>query len=244
MKNMRIIFTLSIIVLWLSHTLVCAQPMSGHVLDVNNTQQMKGVSVHNIHTGQSVTTDNKGAFSVAVEPGQLVEFRKDGFKVLRVRIPQGKRPSYFRVMMQVAGTDVVDYMHSRGAAPDYKTDSLRYYTLYKETLETPRLTGYQAVQHPFSAMSKKNRQIWAFQDEYAFYQEQKFIDYTFNAKLINQVTGLSGDSLQAYMELYRPSYQQLRSMNEYTYFNFIKSSVNRFRQYGIRSRMVTPRSSD
>lgn len=242
--NMRIYYTLGLIVSWMTHTIVCAQPMQGHVFDVSNNKPVEDVQVFNIYTEERMHSDVEGAFNVHVHAGELVEFRKDGYKVLRVRIPNGKRPSYFKVMMQKAGTDVVDYMHTRGAAPDYKTDSMRYYELYKETLEYPRLCGYQVIQHPFSAMSKKNRQIWAFQDEYRFYQEQKFIDYTFNHKLVNRVTGLEGDSLQTYMELFRPTYSQLRSMSEYAYFNYIKQTAQLYRERGIRSRMVRPRSSE
>ncbi|HEY9177161.1 MAG TPA: hypothetical protein VIN07_05700 [Flavipsychrobacter sp.] len=241
---MRDCFTLlGVIVSWLTHTLVCAQPMQGHVLDVSDGKPVQGVVVYNIYTEEKMISSNEGAFTVIVEEGHLVEFRKDGYKVLRVRIPQGKRPSYFRVMMQELGTDVEDYMHSRRAAPDYKTDSAKYYALYKESLEVPRLTGIDVIQHPFSAMSKKNRQIWAFQDEYRFYQEQKYIDYTFNPKLVHRITGLEGDSLQGYMELFRPTYEQLRSMSEYTYFNYIKRTAEAYRRRGIRSKWPHSRGS-
>lgn len=240
---MRGNFTLlSIIVSWMVHAISYAQPMQGHVMDVGANQPMQGVSIFNIHTSERLETDNEGAFSVKVDEGQLIEFRKEGYKVLRVRIPQGKRPSYFRVMMQKAGTDVVDYVHERGAAPDYKTDSLRYYALYKETLEVPKLTGIDVIQHPFSAMSKKNRQIWAFQEEFRQFQEQKYIDYTFNPKLVSNITGLQGDSLQTYMELYRPSYPHLRSMSEYTYYNYIKRTAEIYRRRAVKPRINHGRS--
>lgn len=215
---------------WLTHTIVCAQAMQGHVLDVSTNKPLQDVAVINIYTEEKMYSDKDGAFMVAVDAGHLVEFRKDGYKILRVRIPQGKRPSYFKVMMQVAGTDVVDYVNARGAAPDYKTDSMRYYALYKETLEMPRLSGVDAIQHPFSALSKKNRQVWAFQDEYRFYQEQKYIDYTFNSKLVSQITGFDGDSLQNYMESFRPTYAQLRAMSEYAYYNYIKRTAEMYRR--------------
>lgn len=241
---MRGSFTLlSIIVSWLTHTIVCAQPMHGHVMDAGNNQPMQGVNVYNIYTEEHIQTSKDGEFLVKIDEGQLVEFRKDGYKILRVRIPRGKRPSYFKVIMEKTGTDVEDYVNSRGAAPDYKTDSMRYYALYKETLEYPRLTGVEAIQHPFSAMSKKNRQIWAFQDEYRFYQEQKYIDYTFNPKLVNSITGLQGDSLQVYMEIFRPSYQYLRSMSEYAYYNYIKRTVEAYRKRGRAARMAPPRTN-
>lgn len=241
---MRGSFTLlSIIVSWLTHAMVCAQPMQGHVMDVGSNEPVQGVAVFNIHSGERMQSDREGAFSVDVEEGQLVEFRKDGYKVWRVRIPPGKRPAYFKVMMQKAGTDVVDYVNARGAAPDYKTDSLRYHALYKETLEVPRLSGVEKIQHPFSAMSKKNRQIWAFQDEYRYFQEQKYIDYTFNSKLVSNITGFEGDSLQAYMDMFRPGYQQLRSMSEYTYYNYIKRTAELYRRRGPRAKMSPIRNA-
>ncbi len=233
---------LSILLSWVSSSIVLAQPMQGHILNVDDRSPLKGVHVYNIHTQHGIESAEDGGFEIDIEAGHLVEFRKEGYKVLRIRIPNGKLPSYFRVMMQERGTDVIDYVNARGAAPDYKTDSLRYYALYKKSLEFPRLTGIESIQHPFSAMSKKNRQIWAFQDEYRFYQEQKFIDYTFNEKLVTQVTGLSGDSLQRYMQLFRPTYNMLRQMNEYNYYTYIKKTAEAYRRRGERARMAPSRN--
>lgn len=233
---------IGILISWMASNIVCAQPMQGNILDVEGGKPLKDVYIYNIHTQQSVESAEDGGFEIDIEAGQLVEFRKAGYKVLRIRIPQGKLPSYFRVMMQERGTDVVDYLHERGAAPDYKTDSLRYYTLYKKSLEFPRLTGIDAIQHPFSALSKKNQQIWAFQEEYQFYQEQKFIDYTFNEKLVTRVTGFSGDSLQRYMQLFRPTYDMLRNMNEYTYYTYIKQTADAYRRRGERAKMAPSRN--
>ncbi|MCB0698962.1 MAG: hypothetical protein H6551_12770 [Chitinophagales bacterium] len=242
---MRGFFTLlSVIGMWMTHTVVCAQQsMEGQILDVGDREPIRGVAITNVYTSDRQTSDIEGHFRVEVKAGELVEFRKEGYKILRVRVPNGKLPSYFRVMMQEQGTDVVDYVNARGAAPDYKTDSVRYYMLYKETLEFSRLSGLEAIQHPFSAMSKKNRQIWAFQEEYAYHQQQKFIDYAFNKDLVHKITGFEGDSLATYMHLYRPTYTQLRMMNEYTYYNYIKNTSDAYRDRGIKPKSThTPRS--
>ncbi len=225
------------------HQMVYAQNMKGEILDHNTQEPVPDVQIRNLHTEEMMVCGSEGKFGMTVTGGQLVEFRKDGYKVIRVRIPNGKLPSYFKVIMQEAGTDVVDYLYARGAAPDYKTDSLKYRRIYGSTLDVPKLTGLDVIRHPFSAMSKKNQQIWAFQDEYEWYQQQKYIDYTFNKELINRVTGLSDDSLQTYMQMFRPSYKYLRSMNEYAYLNFIKTTVEAYRRRGIRARQSIIRSA-
>lgn len=238
------IYLLGVIVLWMTHTVVCAQEkMEGQILDVGTRKPIEGVYIRNIYTDEQLQSNQAGSFNVKVTPGQLVEFYKEGYKVLRVRIPKGDLPNFFRVMMQEKGTDVVDYVNARGAAPDYKTDSLRYYLLYKETLEYPRMSALDAMQHPFSAMSKKNKQIWAFQEEYEFFQQQKFVDYVFNKDLVTKITGLEGDSLQTYMHMFRPTYQQLRVMNDYTYYNYIRNTAEAYKERGLRARMVPSRTS-
>jgi hypothetical protein len=161
---------------------------------------------------------------------------------VRIRIPQGSVPPYFKIAMKAGPIELPQY-DLAGQVRDYKKDSLRYYELYKNALEFPELTGLDIIQHPFSALSKRNRQIWAFQKEYAYFEQQKYIDYTFNEKLIAKLTGLKGDSVDRYLRLYRPTYEQLRSLNEYALYSYIKTSVDIFR-HGRKYTPVIRRSAN
>ena len=98
------------------------------------------------------------------------------------------------------------------------------------------MSTFESLRSPFSALSKSNRQKWAFQENYAYFQQEKYIDYTFNDALITQVTGLAGDSLLRYKQRYRPGYEQLRSMNEYNFYMYIKETVARYRRSFSRGR--------
>ena len=112
---------------------------------------------------------------------------------------------------------------------DYTEDSIRYHELYKTALDFPKLSGLGVVQSPFSALSKKNREIWQFQDDYKEFEQQKYVDKTFNEELVTKFTGLKGDSLRYFMKRYRPSYEQLKLMNDYTFYNYVKTSAHRYR---------------
>ncbi len=213
---------------------VLAQVMEGVTLDVETGKPVDDVLITNVHLDKRVLSGKDGKFSIDAASGQLVEFKKEGYKVYRLRLPQGKSFPFFKMSMQRYDASVPQFENM--AAPDYKTDSLKYALLYKNELEKPRMSAVEAMQHPFSAMSKKNRQVWAFQVEYARFQEQKFIDYTFNDNLIASVTGLTGDSLRNYKQMFRPTYTQLRAMNEYTFLNYVKRTVTVYRKYGNRAR--------
>jgi hypothetical protein len=218
---------------------VHAESIVGDVIDIADRKAIHDVAIHNIHTDITVGSDAEGKFSIVAARGHLLEFRKLGYKTLRVRIPAGSVPPYFKIVMEKGPVELPQFDMQDSRTRNYKKDSLTYYELYKHVLEFPKLTGLDVIRHPFSALSKKNRQIWAFQEEYTWFEQQKYIDYTFNEKLIKDITGLSGDSLQLYMKRFRPTYEQLRATNEYGFYLYIKETGEiyrtgrRFRQ-GIR----------
>ena len=215
-----------------------AQTIRGEVLDVDNKKPLTGVEILNIYTMLNISNDNQGAFIIAASGGQLLEFKKPGYKTARVRVPQGYIPSYFRIIMKKGISEISKENSIAGSNRyDYKSDSIRYHELYKTELDFPKLSGLGVVQSPFSAMSKKNREIWQFQDDYTEFEKEKYVDKTFTEEAVSKFTGLTGDSLHYFMRRYRPSFEQLKGMNEYSFYNFVKSSVYRYRTYN------TPRNS-
>lgn len=209
-----------------------ATVITGDVTDTDSRQPVPGVTIHNVHSGLTAWSDSTGNFSIHAESGELIEFTHAGYKIARFRVPHGHIPPYFKIILQ-KGPESLSELLAGSEYRDYRTDSITYRELYKKALEFPELTGLAAIRHPFSAMSKRNRQIWAFQKEYTLFEQQKYVDYTFNEQLVQQLTGLQGDSLRYYLRRFRPSYEQLRSMNEYTFYRYIKESVQFYRT-GIR----------
>ena len=205
-----------------------AQAIRGEVLDLEDKRPIAGVNIENIYTDLVISTDAHGGVLIAAAGGQLLEFKKAGYKTVHVRIPQGYIPSFFRIIMQ-QGIAVIPDVNIAGNRYDYTHDSIRFHELYKHELEFPKMSGFDMIAHPFSAMSGKNREIWQFQEDYDYFEKEKYVDRTFNEAIITKFTGLKGDSLHAYMRRYRPSYQQLKSMNDYTFFNFIKTTVIYYR---------------
>lgn len=202
-----------------------AQTIKGLIIELNTNKPLAGVSIENLHTDTRLLSDDSGRFSVSVLKDQLVTFHLDGYKTEKLRVPDGVMPPFIKVYLEKIPAPQ-QYL----AGQNWQRDSMMYRELYKRELEFPRFSVLDAIQHPFSALSKRNREIWAFQQEYAFFEEQKFIDYTFNAALITNITGLSNpDSLQTYLKWYRPSPQQLRNMKDYEFLEYIKRTVNAFR---------------
>lgn len=214
-----------------------AQTIRGEVLDKDDKRPIADMSISNIHTGLVITTDDHGAFIIAASGGQLLEFKKNGYKTVRVRIPLGLVPPFFRILVSRGIPEIMNDNVARSIRYDYTQDSIRYHDIYAFELDYPRLSGMDIIAHPFSALDPRNREIWRFQDEYNAFEKEKYVDRTFNESVITRFTGLTGDSLHYYMRHFRPTYEQLRNMNDYTFFNFIKTTVHKYRN------LSTPRGA-
>ncbi len=209
---------------------VAAQMIRGEVVDMEDKHALDGVTIRNVHTTLTVNTGDNGSFLIAATSDQLLEFTRKGYQTVRVRIPKGIVPPYFKIIMQQGITPIRELL-ATNERYDYTEDSLRFYELYKHELDMPRLSAIGSIQHPFSALSKKNREVWRFQDNYTATEKEKYVDRTFNKEVITKYTGLTGDSLAYYMVKFRPSYEDLRGMNDYTFFSYIKRTAHSYRSY-------------
>lgn len=204
---------------------VSAQTIKGEVADRDNRHPITGVTIENIYTSLQVNTNSDGGFVIAATKDQLLEFKKQGYQTVRVRIPNGIIPPYFKILMEHGITKMDDVLAVNDNRYNYHDDSLRFHELYKHQLDFQKLSAVGSIAHPFSALSARNREIWQFQDTYAETEKEKYVDKTFNAALVTKFTGLTGDSLRYYMVRFRPSYEELRKMNDYSFFTFIKKTV-------------------
>jgi hypothetical protein len=205
-----------------------AQIIHGEIYDVADKSTLTDVNVENIYTGLSVACGSNGSFVIAAAKGELLEFKKSGYKTARARIPMGYVPSYFKIGMQ-KGFHTETSKPNKDSRYNYKDDSLKMHEMYKPELDFAKMSAIDMLASPFSAMSGKNREVWRFQDDYAASENDKYVDRTFNAELVSRLTHLQGDSLKYFMKRYRPSYDQLREMSDYTFFNFIKQTAKTYR---------------
>ncbi len=228
-RNMRFVVVLSFLfTCFLSKTF--AQAIKGEVVDVNTGLPIENVSVQNIHDKNGMLSGADGHFFITGNREELIEFRKLGYKIVRIRVP-GQIPPYFKIAMTKGDIELPEFeLYGHGRSKDYKTDSAKYGEMYKHVLSFPKMSTVDMLRSPFSALSKSNRQKWAFQENYNKFQQEKYIDYAFTDQLITSITGLTGDSLIKYKIRYRPSYEQVRNMTEYNFLLYIRASADRFRK--------------
>jgi len=221
--------------LWIAAFPLIGQTIHGEVLDMEDKHPLADVNIQNIYTSFVINSDSSGAFLIAANGGQLIEFKKQGYKTTRLRVPMGYMPSYFRIIMKRGISELHNEPLAKGNRYDNKKDSIMMHDLYQHELDFPKMSGIDMIASPFSALDAHNRQIWRFQDDYNYFEKEKYVDRTFNEELVTKFTGLKGDSLHYFMRRYRPDYEQLKAMNDYAFFTFIKNSAYNYRNSGHRA---------
>jgi hypothetical protein len=200
--------------------------VTGVVYDYKTNEPMSNVNIRNIFTDRGMTTDVTGKFSIDVEKGHLLEFTRVGYKIVRVRIDNLNIPFYKIAMKEGA----FELQNVDITASNYKTDSIEKREVYKWAIEHYTLGPIESIEHPFDALSKRNRQIWAFQKRYEYFEKEKFVDYVFNAKLIHKIANIDSTQMEDYRRFYRPTYDQIKAWSEYEFLEYIKNSAADFKR--------------
>jgi hypothetical protein len=229
---------LILMICFVGHT-VYAQQIKGVVQSRLEKNALQNVQLVNIYSGKTSFTDSAGYFVIEANKGELIEVRVAGYLTARFRLSQGHVPPFFKIYLDKLVILNTDRFASSGLT-QYQIDSVKSHELYRTALDYPRMSAFQQIESPFTALSRSNQQKWKFQESYAMFEREKYIDFTFNENLIRQITGLEGDDLARYMKYYRPSYEQLRNMNQYDFFSYIRQSGEYYRRI---SKPTAPRNS-
>ncbi len=75
---------------------------------------------------------------------------------------------------------------------------------------------------------KRNRSLAGFQKRLLEQEQEKFIDYRNSKALVRRLTLLTGNGLDSFIRLYRPSYTFTRFASDYDFQSWIKKAFVRF----------------
>lgn len=228
------------------------QSLSGVMLDSNSGDTLPGVSIR----GSSMKTisDRSGKFKLGhINIGDTIQFAHVGYKNLSYVV--GEIDSATLKIRLEPTTILLEEVYIMGAR-DYKSDSLRFRKDFAKVFEfkQPKFTDifiskadfstdpkpyYQASQSTASLISVNILSLVGFVGKSNFPQsklqqrllkeeENSFLERIFPASLVEDVTGLKGDSLHTFIDLYKPAPEKVKDMSDYEIIMYIKT---KYREY-------------
>lgn len=175
-----------------------AQTVSGTVLDKESGMPVRGVQVAAAASGQSVTTDAQGRFSISGNGGETFYFTAPGYSQQIRRAPEYVGNVPWQIQMQLFSVSLGE-VRVKPFGEGYQRDSFERVKTYERPLARQKSGGMSPVSMLAERFSKKQRRLFAFQETFHRVEDEKFIDSRYSPQLTAELTHLSGDTLAHFM---------------------------------------------
>ena len=77
---------------------------------------------------------------------------------------------------------------------------------------------------------RKNRSMELFRERLLQQERDKYVEYRFNKALVRRLTALTGNELDSFMAIYRPTYEFTLTTPEYEFQSYIRKAYAEFRK--------------
>ncbi len=212
--------------------------IQGTVYDESRTYPLEAVSVIST-SGRGTTTNAAGFYQLEVSEKDSIYFSYLGKPTQRFAVLKITNPTQFDLSLKVP----VNVLAEVKVAPrNYKLDSIQNRKDYQKVFEfrRPNVESMTSI-GPMGAgidvnelirlfQFRKNKSTQRFQQRLLQQEEDKAIDHRFNKALVNRLTHLSGEELQRFMLLFRPSYNFTQYASDYDFGEYIKEAFKKFKR--------------
>jgi hypothetical protein len=229
-----------------------AQDLKGTIKDKHSGDILIGVSIKG--ASRSNYSDGNGKFILwGIKLGDTITFSSIGYREEKYIVGNSNLDNLVIYMEQTAILlDEVKINPLR----NYKADSLKFREEFAKTFNYSKpkfkdifiTKNYSSnvPRHPnqasnsttslisvdvlsvISMLGKKNNPQSKLQQKLIKEEEEQYLDNTFSKRMVQNLTGLKGDSLQTFMQLYRPNIDTVKYMSDYDIILYIKKSYQEY----------------
>jgi len=208
------------------------------VYDESRTYPLEAVSVIST-SGRGTATNAAGFYQLDVSEKDSIYFSYLGKPTQKFPVLKIINPTQFDLSLKVP----VNVLAEVQVAPrNYKLDSIQNRKDYQKVFEfrRPNVESMTSI-GPMGAgidinelirlfQFRKNKSTQRFQQRLLQQEADKAIDHRFSKALVSRLTQLSGEELQRFMLLARPSYEFTQYASDYDFGQYIKDAFQKFKR--------------
>ena len=204
----------------------------GTVYDSSRFYPLEAVTVLST-SGKGALTDVNGNYEIDVGEKDSIWFSYLGKPTMRYAVLKMNDPLHFDISLHI------NIMVLRGVTVmphNYRLDSIQNRIDYAKIFnyEKPKLrptmgggaggvgVGFDLDEIIRMFQFRKNKNMLRFQERLLEEEQDKFIDHRFNKQLVRRLTNLTGEKLDSFMVMYRPTYQFTLVSSDYEFQSYIK----------------------
>jgi hypothetical protein len=191
----------------------------GYVLDSMSYSPIANAQVTNTNTNRNIITNEKGMFSLAVGLNDVLFVTATGYHFDTLRYNILLRDTLVMYMSSLAhvlpGVTVTAAGYTK-----YQSDSIRRLQEFNSNIGAPKqpvasnANSGAGLGINLDFLSKKEKNKRKAYKTYNEHEKEAYVDYRFSPEIVSDYTGLKGDTLKQFMQLYTPDYDWLRQHTE------------------------------
>lgn len=205
--------------------------ISGLVLEKVTGKRLADVNVINLRTNRKVVSNTFGVFYIEAMVGDSLSLTKVGYGPIKTEVS-----TLEDILLEMQpGLAIEEVVVVRKTREQEMADILRDYekkgiynggdNSFGTYLNSPATALYNLFGREAKNMKRFEKYMNREVNELA-------VDRIFTSKVVSETTGLEGQALLDFMELYRPSHDMATSWGKYDLLNYITSSYKKWDSEG------------
>ena len=185
--------------------------LNGYVLELHSGEPLRFVEIKNLNTGTTTESLEDGAFSIAVERNQRLQFAYPGYRTDTLVVIEF---DIKRVYLTSDGSAIqLDEVQIQAMTDSRLEAEIKRAQAEGQFAETSQRRGGIRIS-PSRWFGKSGRQARQRYELLLAERERRQIDARFTREAITAVTPLEGEDLELYMTKYRPTAAFLSTADE------------------------------
>jgi hypothetical protein len=242
-------FTLALF-LFTGQTAQCQLPVRGTVLDIGRINGVLGVTVSTT-SGRKTQTDTLGRYMLDAAISDSLFFTYNNKSTLRYAVKDIADFTHFDIALQLTVPSKYKALKEVTVfSKSYQQDSIenreqyaRYFDYQKPGIKSSVVNGAAGADlNELINMFRfrRNKYLKKFRARLEQQEKDKYVDYRFNSKTVQNLTGLTGAAKDTFMIIFRPSYEFAATSQLYDFYAYIKLSGEQY-NLGIRENIFMRR---
>ncbi|HEX7366614.1 MAG TPA: hypothetical protein VF273_05920 [Pelobium sp.] len=210
------------------------EPLAGLVFDKDTKQRLNRVTITNLRTKQTIYNNNKGEFTIAAKPGDILVSKLSNYKADTLKVTNQNAVIIYLQRLAIPLPEVLFKDSVLQAKAKYEATKKAFNQAVrlgnnKDILNISNGNVGLGIDAIWSAFSKEGKNARHLMEIMERDYQNNMVDQIFTKELVTRVTGLKGDKLLVFMLNFRPSYNFIMQANEYALISFIKQAYMRFK---------------
>lgn len=209
--------------------------IKGTVYDSSRNYSIELVTVLST-SGKGTFTNADGHYEIEVRETDSIWFSYLNKPTIKFPVLKIANPFAFDISLKV---NVTVLKEVKVRQRNYKQDSLQNRQDYAKVFnyQKARLSpsvsglgvGFDLDEIINMFRFRRNRSMLSFQKRLLAQEQEKSVDHRFSKALVRRLTLLTGNELDSFMMIYRPSYQFTLLTSDYDFQEYIKIAFERFK---------------